>query len=93
MTTLKFQVAPRVGPTQPRGADVAATLAAALLAGLRHSGSAFRRRRRPVPAPARNAAEEARAVRELAEQYRLTDPRFADELVAAADRHERLHGV
>lgn len=93
MTTLKFQVAPRVGPAQPRGAVAAATLAAALLAGLQHLGDATRRRRNRMPTPPPNPAEEARAVRELAEQYRLTDPRFADELVAAADRHERLHGL
>jgi hypothetical protein len=93
MTTLKFQVAPRVGPAQPRGAHAAATLAAALLAGLQRLGRALRRPRRPVPAPARSPAEEAQAVRELAAQYRPSDPHFADELLAAADRHERLHGA
>jgi hypothetical protein len=32
-------------------------------------------------------------VRELALEVQQTDPRFAAELLAAADRHERLHGV
>lgn len=90
MATLKFQVAPRVGPANPRGARVAATLAAALLASLQRLGDAARRR---PPAPPASPAEEAQAVRELAAQYHSSDPRFADELLAAADRHERLHGV
>lgn len=33
--------------------------------------------------------DEAEQVRELAASYQITDPRFADELFAAADRHER----
>lgn len=94
MATLKFQVAPRVGPAQPRGARVAATLAAALLSVLQQFGEAARRRRMaPAPAPVLSPAEEAQAVRELAAQYRPSDPRFADELLAAADRHERLSGA
>ena len=31
------------------------------------------------------------AVRALADQHRLSDPRFANDLYAAADRHELLH--
>jgi hypothetical protein len=90
MTTLQFQVAPRVGPADPRGARVAGALAAALLAGLQRLGDVARRR---SPAPPASPAEEAQAVRELAAQYRPSDPRFADELLAAADRHERLSGA
>lgn len=40
-------------------------------------------------ASARSAVEEAAAVRELAESYRVSDPSFASDLYAAADRHER----
>jgi hypothetical protein len=47
---------------------------------------------RPRPAVQRDAAAEAQEVRELAIQMRRADPRFADELFAAADRHERLYG-
>ena len=42
--------------------------------------------------PVRDAAAEANAVRELALEVRRHDPRFADDLFAAADRHERLYG-
>ena len=38
---------------------------------------------------ARSAAEELAAVRALADSYRLTDPGFASDLYAAAQRHER----
>jgi hypothetical protein len=46
--------------------------------------------RRTKPGP--SAAEEARRVRALAHGYRHTDPGFAADLFAAADRHERLNG-
>lgn len=90
MTTLKFQVAPRVGPAVPRGARVAAALAAALLAALQQIGDAWRRRRKG--APTLSPAEEAAAVREMAWRIRDSDPGFAADLFAAADRHERLYG-
>jgi len=53
-----------------------------------------KRRLQPTsPSPTvRNATAEANAVRELALQVRRQDPRFADDLFAAADRHERLYG-
>ena len=49
----------------------------------------------PMPAIARaNAADaralEAQAVRDMAAQYAKTQPGFASDLYAAADRHERL---
>jgi hypothetical protein len=37
----------------------------------------------------RRAAEDAAAVRALADTYRQSDPGFASDLYAAADRHER----
>jgi len=91
MTTLKFHYAPPVGPTPPRGSRFAATLAAALLDGIDRIAAALRRRQ--APSPAKTPAEQAQEVRELAWQMRQLDPRFADDLLAAADRHERLHGV
>ncbi len=38
---------------------------------------------------ARTAAQELAAVRALADSYRQSDPGFASDLYAAADRHER----
>ena len=86
MTTIRIQVAPRVAPDNPRGARVAAAVVIALwrlFAGLG---------RKAAP-PARTATQEAQDVRELALTHQTSDPRFAAELFAAADRHERLHGV
>lgn len=83
---LQVQVAPRVAPDNPRGARAAAALflaLARLLAGLL-------RARAPRP---KSVEEEAQAVRELALRYQQQDPRFAAELLAAADRHERLYGT
>ena len=45
-----------------------------------------------TPAP-RNCDREAEAVRAMAYTYRVTDRRFADELYAAAERHERAADV
>jgi hypothetical protein len=42
------------------------------------------------PAP-RSMAEELADVRALADSYRKSDPGFASDLYAAADRHERAH--
>jgi hypothetical protein len=44
-----------------------------------------------APAP-RDPEREAEAVRALAFTYRVTDRGFADELYAAAERHERANG-
>lgn len=90
MTTIHLQVAPRVGPAQPRGARIAAAIFLAL-------GRMLAPPRRPttvsVTATATSAVKEAQEVRELALEYQQKDPRFAAELLAAADRHERLHGA
>jgi hypothetical protein len=49
--------------------------------------------KRPVRAPeVSSAAEEANKVRRLADSYRKSDPRFAEDLYAAANRHEVIHG-
>lgn len=47
---------------------------------------------RPKSPGARDVTAEANQVRDLALQVRRHDPRFADDLFAAADRHERTHG-
>lgn len=84
MNTISVQIAPRVGPVYPFGARLVAALylgIVRLLAGLL----------RPAPPRRLGPVEEAQAVRELALQYQSVDPRFAADLCAAADRHERLH--
>jgi hypothetical protein len=46
----------------------------------------------PGKRAARYPADEAARVRAMARRYEGTDPRFASELYAAADRHEMLYG-
>lgn len=87
MTTIRLQVAPRVGPDNPRGARVAAAVAIALCSLLSGLG------RSQAHSQARTRAREAQDVRELALTHQASDPRFAADLFAAADRHEQLHGV
>jgi len=85
MSTIHLQVASRVAPDNPRGARAAAAVFVALsrlVAGLL----------RAAPARSQSVEEEAQAVREMARQYQKVDPRFAADLMAAADRHERLNG-
>ena len=67
----------------PRGSRWAAGLALRLQDLLR-SGFALLQARRHL----RSRAEEATAVRRLADEMRVQDPRFAADLYAAADRHE-----
>lgn len=86
MTTIRIQVAPRIGPDNPRGARMAAAVVIAL--GRLLSGLG-----RKAPPLAKTAAQEAQDVRELALTHQASDPRFAAELFAAADRHERLNGI
>jgi hypothetical protein len=85
MTTIHLQVAPRVGPADPRGSRLAAAMFLAVwrgVASLGHSTGA-----RPT-GPEQDVLE----VRELAWSYRQSDPGFSADLAAAADRHERLRG-
>lgn len=66
-------------PAMPRGSILVAALfnaAAALF--------------RSAPAAPLTRAQEAAAVRELARRQQYTDPGFAADLYAAADRHEAL---
>jgi hypothetical protein len=45
----------------------------------------------PAVAQARDPVREAAEVRSMADAIRVSDPRFAADLYAAADRHERLY--
>jgi len=57
---------------------------------LRSTGERLRKPAQPrVDAARRVAADEAAAVRALADSVRKSDPGFASDLYAAADRHER----
>jgi hypothetical protein len=76
MTTVTVNVASKVQP--PRGAAWAAKAAAAMLRAIAR-WSAPR-----APAPMLEAAE----VRAMARTYVNSDPGFAADLFAAADRHE-----
>ena len=85
MNTLPFHpYAPRTSAA-PRGSRWAATVFLTLwrLARSMH-GHASR--------PQVDATAEANHVRAIAMEIRRSDPRFADDLFAAADRHEQLHG-
>ena len=65
-----------------------AALGAAVPATL---GSLLGRDRSEPATPLDKAALEAQAVREMARSYARTDPSFAADLYAAADRHETLN--
>lgn len=79
MTTISLHI-PQAR-TAPRLAAVLGEWAAALIAKIPSGTEAPRY-------PSRDAAR----VRALAHRYEDTDPRFASELYAAADRHEMLYG-
>jgi hypothetical protein len=86
MSTIRLQVAPRVGVDNPRGSRLAAAAFISIWRALK--GMQTR-----VEPHAMSAAQEAQAVREMAMEVQRTDPRFAADLFAAADRHELLHGI
>jgi hypothetical protein len=68
----------------PQGASLPATLFACLAGWFRHASVA----RTQAPRYSERAADAAR-VRRYAQQVMSYDPRFAADLFAAADRHER----
>ena len=68
----------------PRAARLAAALFMWLLSALQRSGSARAQRRLQT-----ERITEAAAVRSYAQRFAGHDPRFAADLLAAADRHER----
>ena len=71
----------------PNHASRGAQAAAALFAGMWKSVA---RQFGPAAAAPLTRTEEAAECRALAQSMRITDPRFAQELFAAADRHERI---
>lgn len=72
----------------PRGAEWAAQIWMAVQAGFDRQAA-----KRAERAAARSVMRDALEVRELADSLRHQDPRMAADLMAAADRHERLAGV
>ena len=82
MTTITTFVPDTVA--EPRGARVAARLFGALLRVFRQAGNA-----RAVEVARAARVMEAAATRRYALRHRAQNPRFAEDLVAAADRHER----
>lgn len=81
-TTMDLQV-----PQQRTAPRLAAPFAAAFAALLNALKPAER-----VNVEENQAAREAADVRTMARQYLKTDPGFAADLFAAADRHEELYG-
>ena len=83
MSTLAI-VSPPLKTATPRGARFAAAALTRLLQVLVH------RREARAQARERLAREsDATRVRRLAQQMRCVDPSFAEDLFAAADRHDR----
>jgi hypothetical protein len=82
-TTMDLQV-----PQQRTAPRLAAPFAAAFAALLNALKPAER-----VNVEENQAAREAADVRVMARQYLKTDPGFAADLFAAADRHEELYGT
>ena len=82
MTTTTISLHIPQSRTAPRFAALFGTWAAAFLKALVPAGT---------PAP-RYPSREAARVRAMAHRFESSDPRFASELYAAADRHEMLYG-
>jgi hypothetical protein len=82
MTSITVQSPSKVAA--PRAAGVAASLFAGLVAWF--NGRSQARAERAAQA---DRAQEATAVRQYAQRFASHDPRFAADLLAAADRHER----
>ena len=83
MTTLTVNVAGKVAA--PRGAAWAARAAAALLRAFAHWSVPLASTHSPIV--------ETEQVRALARSYLNSDPGFAADLFAAADRHESTNGA
>ncbi len=73
-------------PAQPLGFGKALSRLAA--ATTRMSVALLNALRRPEPQPRLSLVEEANELRSYANQFLRTDPAFAADLYAAADRHE-----
>ena len=89
MNAARMHAPSPAGTFHPAGPRLVATAWAALsrrFSGLGH------RQGRPTVVSRRSASQDAQAVREMAMEFRQSDPGFAADLFAAADRHELLHG-
>ncbi|HEY2925319.1 hypothetical protein [Piscinibacter sp.] len=86
MTTIPIDRMSPQGRLAPLTSSFPRTWFGAALRGLKWLPAAPAR-----PAP-RDRAREAASVRALANSYLRTDPRFAADLYAAADRHEEIDG-
>ena len=82
MTTITVQKPATI--RVPRAAPIAAAIAFKILDAIEHAVTSHRAQK----AEAGRIAEAA-AVRRYADEVRALDPRFASDLYAAADRHER----
>ena len=83
MTTITVRSPRPVKP--PRAAKLAAALFMQLVNALKRSSAARAQRRLQA-----ERVTEAAAVRSYALRFAGHDPRFATDLLAAADRHERM---
>ena len=82
MTTITARSAAKV--SKPRAGEVASNPLARLMNWFENLARA------PEDvAPSGDLAKEAEALRRYAQRFADHDPRFADDLLAAADRHER----
>jgi hypothetical protein len=84
MTTITTLVPAAVAV--PRGAPVAARLFGALLRAFQQAGAA-----RTAKAANAKRNNEAAATRRYALRHLAQNPRFAEDLLAAVERHERGH--
>jgi len=82
MTTITVPRPERIA--EPRGARIAAELAVRLLGWFEKVGRA-----RAERALQRQRLTDAAWVRNYAQQFRTSDPHFASDLLAAADRHDQ----
>jgi hypothetical protein len=80
---LNHSATPAVGSALSAFVSAASQLGSALVATLFNA---------PVARPL-SASDEAEQVRMMAESYVASDPSFAQDLFAAADRHEALHNA
>jgi hypothetical protein len=87
---------PQSGLASRHGASRTASYAAVLLGPFKRAGAALRGLERMPAGPAEQSADpappdasaDAAAVRELGYQHMRSDPGFAADLIAAANRHE-----
>jgi hypothetical protein len=91
MTSITLNTQTPATATQP---SIGAALSELMVAGRHLSVALLSTLRRPSAASRRlSVLEEAESLRAYAHSYVKTDPGFAQDLFAAADRHELEHGA